>query len=272
MLTKIVWDISPYILQLGGFEIRWYGLLFGLSFVFGYMIMQRIFKNEGIPQEVLDKLSMYMLIGTIAGARLGHCLFYEPSYYLSHPIEMLLPISFKGGFHFPGYQGLASHGAAIGNAIALYLFSRKYKKPFLWVTDRVVIVVALAAFLIRTGNLMNSEIYGVATDLPWGFIFARNGETVAKHPTQLYEGLTYLLIFFGLVWIYIKNGAKSPHGLIFGTFLTGIFGFRFFVEFIKESQVSFEDSMTLNMGQLLSIPIVLIGLFLIFYSFQKKVE
>jgi prolipoprotein diacylglyceryl transferase len=269
MLIKIVWDVSPFIFQIGDFGIRWYSLLFGLSFVFGYLILQKIFQREGIEIEVLDKLSMYMLAGTVIGARLGHCLFYEPDYYLSHPLEMILPVSFQGGFHFTGFQGLASHGAAIGNSIAIYLFSRKYNRKFLWTMDRVVIVVALAAFLIRTGNLMNSEIYGHATTLPWGFVFARNNEHIAKHPTQLYEGLSYLIIFFILLFMYKKYEGKPPLGLLLGTFLTGIFGLRFLVEFIKETQVAFEENMRLNMGQLLSIPIVISGIALIFYSIRK---
>ncbi len=270
MLNKIIWDVSPFLFKIGDFGIRWYSLLFGLSFVLGYLILKKVFEREGVAIELLDKLSVYMLVGTVAGARLGHCLFYEPAYYLSHPLEMLLPVSFQGGFHFTGYQGLASHGAAIGNTLAIYLFSRKYQKPFLWTMDRVVLVVALAAFLIRTGNLMNSEIYGIRTSLPWGFVYTRNHETFAKHPTQLYEGLSYLIIFFVLIYIYLKKGSSITNGLLLGIFLTGIFGVRFLVEFVKEPQVDFENTMLLNMGQILSIPVIIAGIILIFYTRKSK--
>ena len=166
--------------------------------------------------------------------------------------------------------GLASHGAAVGILFAIYLFTRKVKKPYLWVMDRIVIVVALAGFFIRMGNLMNSEIYGVETSLPWGFIFVRWGETVAKHPTQIYEGLAYLLLFVLIYKIYLKHKAKLSHGLVFGIFLVILFISRFLIEFIKEPQVGFEADMALNMGQLLSIPFILLGFYLLYYSRNKS--
>jgi len=261
----IDWNVNPEIFRIGNFAVRWYGLLFASAFFFGYLIMGRFFKREGIPIEVLDKLTIYMAVGTIIGARLGHCLFYEPSYYLSHPVEILM--IWKGG--------LASHGAAIGIIIALYLFSRNTKKPFLWVIDRIVIVTALGGFFIRTGNLMNSEIYGTETSLPWGFVFIRNGEVVPKHPTQIYEALCYLVIFILLYLAYIRKEGKVKSGLLFGLFLILVFTARFFIEFIKEDQVGFESGMALNMGQWLSIPFVLTGIGLIRWSLsqvhQKKV-
>jgi len=259
IINSIVWNVDPEIFRIGSLAVRWYGLLFALGFVFGYIIMGKIFKAEHIPPKVLDTLTTYMVVGTVIGARLGHCLFYEPEYYMKNPI-MILKV-WEGG--------LASHGAAIGILLALYLLSRKIKKPYMWILDRVVIVVALAGLCIRMGNLMNSEIYGTETTLPWGFIFARENETVAKHPTQIYEGLSYLLIFFVLYYIYRKNTKNLKPGLIFGLFLILLFGVRFFIEFIKEPQVGFEANMSLNMGQLLSIPFILVGIVIVFRAMRQ---
>jgi len=255
ILSAIVWDVKPEIFSIGQFAIRWYGLLFASGFVFGYIIMGNIFKKEKIPQKMLDTITTYMIVGTVVGARLGHCLFYEPAYYLADPIKILKV--WEGG--------LASHGAAIGILVALWLFVRKVKKPYLWTLDRIVIVVALAGFFIRMGNLMNSEIYGVETSLPWGFIFVRWNETVPKHPTQIYEGLSYLLIFGIIYWQYLKKGTSLRPGFIFGFFLVTLFVMRFVIEFIKEPQVGFEESMALNMGQMLSIPFILFGIYLLFF-------
>jgi len=260
ILASIHWNINPEIFRVGGFAIRYYGVLWALSFYLGYLIFDRFVKKEGLPDGFLDSLTIYMAIGTILGARLGHCLFYEPAYYLSHPIDILK--IWQGG--------LASHGAAIGIIIALYLFGRKQKVSVLYVLDRIVITVALAGFLIRLGNLMNSEIYGVETSLPWGFIFERNKEIFPKHPTQLYEAFIYLLIFIMLYFTYYKANAKPRQGLLFGLFLTGVFAARFIIEFVKEPQVEFEKGMSLNMGQLLSIPFVLAGIGFITYSYINR--
>ena len=253
ILQFIHWHVSPTIFSLGPVSVRWYGLLFAMSFVVGYFIMLRIFRKENIPEPLLDQLSMYMLIATVVGARLGHVLFYEPESYLAHPLDILK--IWQGG--------LASHGAAIGIIAALLLFARKTRQPFLWVIDRIVIVVALAGFFIRTGNLFNSEIYGNLTQLPWGFIFERAGETLPRHPTQIYEGLCYLGIFFFLLWSYYQKNGKPRPGFLFGFFLVSVFGFRLLVEFIKEPQVNFENSMALNMGQLLSILFIIGGIILL---------
>jgi phosphatidylglycerol:prolipoprotein diacylglycerol transferase len=260
LFAAINWDVNPEIFRIGNFAVRWYGLLFASGFFFGYLIFLRFFKKEGLSVELLDKLTIYMAIGTVVGARLGHCLFYEPEYYLKHPIEILK--IWRGG--------LASHGAAIGILIALWLFVRKYKKPFIWILDRIVVVVALAGALIRIGNLMNSEIYGIETSLPWGFVFIRNLETVPKHPTQIYEALTYFIVFGLLLGIYIRSDAKFRPGTLFGWFLILVFGMRFLIEFIKEDQVDFEAGMSLNMGQLLSIPFVLLGLGILLFYRPKK--
>jgi len=260
ILSSITWNVDPEIFRIGSFAVRWYGLLFALGFVFGYIIMGKIFKWEKIPVKLLDTITTYMVVGTVVGARLGHCLFYEPAYYLSHPLKILMV--WEGG--------LASHGAALGILFAIYLFTKKVNKPFLWVMDRIAIVVALAGFFIRMGNLMNSEIYGIETNLPWGFIFVRWGETVPKHPTQIYEGLAYLLIFLLIFKIYLKQKSKLKHGFIFGIFLILLFSARFLIEFIKEPQVGFEANMVLNMGQILSIPFIFLGIYLLYRSQKLK--
>jgi prolipoprotein diacylglyceryl transferase len=220
-------------------------------------LFTRFFKLEKIPIEVLDRLTIYVAIGTVAGARLGHCLFYEPSYYLQNPLEILKI----------WHGGLASHGAAIGIPTAIYLFAKKERKTFLWGMDRVVIVVALAGFFIRMGNLMNSEIYGNVTDVPWGFIFMRDKQFEPRHPTQIYESLVYLFIFFLLLHLYYKNSGKPREGLLFSIFLILVFTSRFFIEFIKKEQVTFEENMVLNMGQILSIPLIIIGVVLLWKCF-----
>ncbi|HCM58878.1 MAG TPA: prolipoprotein diacylglyceryl transferase [Bacteroidales bacterium] len=259
-LQIIPWNVEPEIFRIGNFAVRWYGLLFASGFVFGYYIMKKIFKNEGFGDATLDRLTVYVAIGTIVGARLGHCLFYEPEYYLARPLEILKI----------WHGGLASHGAAIGILLALWLFVRKERKPFIWAIDRVVIVVALAGALIRLGNLMNSEIYGVETTLPWGFVFLQNGETAPKHPTQIYEALAYLITFGILMRMYWKSLGKLKPGLLFGVFLVLVFGFRFFVEYVKEDQVAFEAGMKLNMGQWLSIPFVIAGIAILVWAYKHK--
>jgi len=261
-LLVIPWDVDPEIFRIGSFAVRWYGLLFASSFLFGYIIMKKIFNNEGLGDAVLDRLTIYMAIGVIAGARLGHCLFYEPEYYLKNPLEILMI----------WHGGLASHGAAIGILTALWLFVRKEKKNYAWVLDRIAIVVALSGFFIRTGNLMNSEIYGVETTLPWGFVFLQNGETAPKHPTQIYEGLSYLLIFVLLFRLYWSKKGGHVQGSLISLAMILIFVARFFIEFLKEDQVAFESGMKLNMGQWLSIPFILAGAVALWLSLKKNVR
>ncbi|MCL6495753.1 MAG: prolipoprotein diacylglyceryl transferase, partial [Ignavibacterium sp.] len=235
-----------------------YGLLFALAFVFGYIILSKVYKKEKKSLEDLEKLSIYVILGTVIGARLGHCLFYDPAYYLTNPIEILKV--WQGG--------LASHGAAIGILTALYLFSKKKKdQNIIWILDRLVIVVALGGALIRLGNLFNSEIIGKAADVPWAFIFVRVDD-IPRHPTQLYESLFYFLSFIILYFIYQKKSVSLKPGFLFGLFLILIFGFRFFIEFLKENQSAFESALPINMGQILSIPFVLLGLYFIFRKKQ----
>ena len=274
MLSLFInWDVSPEIFNLGGISVRYYGLLFALAFIFGYRVEEKMFKSEGIPMPWLDKLWIYVAIATIIGARMGHCIFYDWAYYSQHPLEMVLPVRFAPEFKFTGYQGLASHGAAIGIIIGLWYYSKKIsKKPILWILDRVVIPVALAAFFIRTGNLMNSEIVGLPTDLPWGFRFVNSGldhPEIPRHPAQLYEALFYLFSFFVLMHLYWKTNVKKRMGFLFGSFLILIFSARFIIEFVKEVQEPWEADMILNMGQLLSIPFILTGLFMLWYSGKK---
>ncbi len=352
MITNFVtWNVSPEIFNLGSLSIRWYGLLFALSFMLGYMVLSRIFKKEGLPDKHVDKLTIYLFLGTIIGLRLGHCLFYEPEYYLSNPLEILK--IWKGG--------LASHGAAIGILIALALYVRKMKMRYLWLLDRIVIIVVLVGSFIRIGNLMNSEIIGDKTNASIGFLFVHEVEkslqrdyenliqdvkisqtgsdtvvegrkmkgievvvafdkhkmnkdlipkfinenlifeipnnwdlksnvallkppnivtkekarsfvttfhlhAIPRHPSQIYESLFYFFMFLSMFLYYRKRGKQIKEGFLLGAFLIVLFGFRFIVEFFKEVQVAFEESMKFNMGQWLSIPFILLGLFLVIRS------
>lgn len=271
LLNFIVWDVNPAIFEIAGREIRYYGLFFALSFLISQYIMTYIFKKEGEPEANVESLTMHVIIGTIVGARLGHCFFYDFDYYvLNNPIEIL--------YIWEG--GLASHGGGTGILIALYLYKNKFKYDYLWILDRIVIVIAISAFLIRMGNLMNSEIVGLVTDVPWAFQFVREdcpppnicsiASIPARHPAQLYEGISYLLLFGLMSFLFFKTNFKEYRGKMFGLFVTLMFTFRFFFEFLKENQSAFEDNLTLNMGQNLSIPFVLIGIY--FFVKAKKQE
>jgi phosphatidylglycerol:prolipoprotein diacylglycerol transferase len=366
-LDYIIWNVTPQLIDLGKFEIRYYSLLFAFGFIMGYIILSGIFKRQGLDAELLDRLTIYMVISTIIGARVGHCLFYEFDYYIQHPLEIILPWRGQIGsdFEFTGFQGLASHGAAIGILMGIYLFARKTKCSYLWTMDMVVIVTALAGSFIRIGNLMNSEIYGNPTKSNYGFVFTHDltrlltdkyegtiegvsykktdtaplkgqpgiplqiniefsrkikdenkvrqfgdylltedltrydldnnvflllGDSLnyqverrdkrlylsaqigglPRHPSQLYEATSYLFIFLLLLFIFYKYEKIHRDGFIFGVFLFLVFTARFFIEFLKENQESFEDTMSLNMGQLLSIPLIIIGLTLIIWKWPKK--
>lgn len=260
MIASIVWDLSPEIVE--GFHVRWYGLLFALGFLGAYQVLQTIFKREGHSMETLDGLTFAAFIGTLIGARLGHCLFYEPAYYLSHPLDILKV--WEGG--------LASHGGVIGVLSAFWIYAKRQKLDYWWVLSRAAIVTPITGACIRLGNLANSEIYGFDTDLPWGFIFIHARETVAKHPTQLYEASAYFLLSLGMLWYYFaqsKQGKPAGTFNFIGTFLIGIFGARFLIEFVKYNQVDFESSMFLNMGQMLSIPFIIAGIVAIYVHFKQ---
>jgi phosphatidylglycerol---prolipoprotein diacylglyceryl transferase len=368
-LGYVIWNATPQLLDFGKFEIRYYSLLFALGFVIGYILLLRVFKKQGLSVELLDRLTVYMVISTIIGARLGHCLFYEFDYYIHHPLEIILPWRGTIGkdFEFTGFQGLASHGAAIGILAGIYLFARKTKSSYLWTMDMIVIVTALAGCFIRLGNLMNSEIYGNPTKSNYGFVYTHDltnllttryadviqdvsydkvdtvdlpieqgvpmqiniqfsrrikdeskvrdfGDLILpldltkynfdnnvfmlgtnslnynierkdkrlwlhaqigglpRHPSQVYEAASYLFIFLLLLYIFYAYEKRLRDGFIFGVFLFLVFTARFFIEFLKQNQETFEDTMTLNMGQMLSIPFIVIGLALIVLKWPKKYE
>ncbi len=262
LLNFIHWNPDPEILRIGSFAVRWYGLLFASGFLIGYYIGERMFRSENVSSRWIDSLFFYIIIATVVGARLGHVIFYGWEYYSKHPLEIFMT----------WHGGLASHGGAIGILVALWIHSRLVtRRTMLWSLDRVVVPTALVGAFIRAGNLMNSEIYGIQTSLPWGFIFERNGETLPKHPTQIYEALCYLLSFFLLLWFYRRGDYKNRPGFLMGLFFILIFTARFFIEFIKEDQEAFEAGMLLNMGQLLSIPCILAGIFLVWRAMAKPV-
>lgn len=261
MLSQIIWDVSPVIFTLGPLSVRWYGLAFAVGFIVGYNIVAKMFKHEGAPEKWLGILLAYLMVGTLIGARLGHVFFYEWDYYSQHLGDILK--IWEGG--------LASHGGTIANIIALFLFSWLVsKKPASWTFDKIVVPTAFVAALIRLGNLMNSEIYGGFTELPWGFIFVRDGQTLPAHPTQLYEAMCYLALFGLLMWMYWKKNAEERPWLMTGIFFIGIFLPRFLIEYVKNVQVESEYSMIaqygINMGQMLSIPFILIGIGLVAWA------
>lgn len=296
LLNYITWNLDPVALSLGPVQIRWYGILWALGFLLGYILMGRMYKKEKMPEGALDMLLIYMLVSTVLGARLGHCLFYEPQYYLSHPFEMLK--IWEGG--------LASHGGAIGILIGLWLYVRRFNRStkkakgdkthinYLWILDRIVIPVCLVGSLIRLGNVCNHEIYGTPTSLPWGFVFMRGldqfcgtvesytactswatccppEEWLPCHPTGLYEAFFCWVAMGILLWMYFKrNLADKQPGLMLGTFMVIIFGSRILIEFLKNVQVDFERNMTFDMGQWLSVPFVIAGIVLIVLSFKNK--
>ena len=267
IFNVIHWNIDEELFSIGSFGIRYYSLCWLLAFALSYILMLKVFKREGKTQDQLDQLSIYIFLGTLIGARLGHCLFYEFSYYIQHPLEMILPFQKTAeGWKMTGFQGLASHGAAIGILTSLYLYSRKTNTNFVWIADRLVLVVPLAGAAVRLGNFFNSEIIGkpVESDLPWAVVFERV-DMIPRHPAQLYEAIGYVILFL-ILWSMYQKNVKPRAGLFFGIFLTVLFSIRLFVELFKENQEAFESTMLLNMGQLLSIPFILIGLYLIFRS------
>jgi len=266
----IYWNVDPEIINVFGISLRYYGILFVSGIILCIYILGWIYKRENIPLENLEKLSIYGMIGILAGARLGHCLFYEPSYYLSHPLEMILPITFPpdGGIEFTGFQGLASHGGVLGLLIALYFYSRKTKHSMIDTIDLIAVVIGLSFGFIRLGNFMNSEIIGIQTTKPWAVIFERV-DNVPRHPAQLYEAIAYFIIFGIMMILYKKMRDRLKNGFFFGLAAVLFVTARFLIEFIKEDQVGFEDGMTLNMGQLLSIPFIVTGIGFIIYGLLK---
>lgn len=276
-ILSITWDVSPNIFKIGSWGLRWYGVLFIIGFIFGFWMFSKFYKREGVSLDVLDPILWITLICAMIGARLGHVLFYEPDYFLANPSEIIKI----------WHGGLASHGGAIGVLIAVWWYVKKYGKrggfDYVWILDRLGVVIPFAGMCIRIGNLMNSEIYGYQTSLPWGFIFVRNGETLPCHPTQLYEAFSYLIIgiiLLSIYYIYTKDVTKNKNcqirekapyrGFIFGMFLILLFGARFIIEYVKQPQVEGEIDKVLNNGQILSIPFIVGGIMFIIWSFIAK--
>ncbi|MFN8357958.1 MAG: prolipoprotein diacylglyceryl transferase [Spirosomataceae bacterium] len=267
MLLDITWNVNPEIFSIGTFSVRWYGLLFALGFLVGQQIMTKVYKTEHMPEKDLDSLMLTMVLSTVIGARVGHYVFYEWEGFLADPLHWLVEMI------LPPYSGLASHGATIGILSGLAFYAIRKKQYFLWVVDRIVITVALGGCFIRLGNLMNSEIVGKPADVPWAFRFMRNTEylpVVPRHPAQLYEAITCLILCFLLYGIWKKYKEATPHGLLLGIFLIWIFGLRFLYEFLKENQEGFESTMSFNMGQILSVPAILLGIYFLWFALSKK--
>jgi len=270
IFNNINWNVDPEIINVFGISIRYYGLLFVSGLILCIYILRWIFRRENIPQEFLEKLSIFGVIGIFVGARLGHCLFYEPLYYFAHPLEMILPIQSlpAGGYKFSGYQGLASHGGVLGLLIALYFYSRKTKHSMIDTIDLIAVVAVLEFGFIRLGNFMNSEIIGIPTTKPWSVIFERV-DNVPRHPAQLYEAISYFIIFTIMMILYKKMRDRLKNGFFFGLATVLCCTARFIIEFVKENQVGFEDGMTFNMGQLLSLPYLVVGIGFIIYGLMK---
>ena len=269
LFCSVTWSADPVIFDIGFFSLRWYALMFIVGFYIGSKLMEVYYKHDGVNPEKVYTLFLYCFIGTIIGARLGHCLFYAPGYYLANPIEMLK--TWKGG--------LASHGGTLGVFLAVLVYARRDHRSALWVLDRLGIAVAPVAALIRVGNLFNHEIYGHVTSMPWGFRFIENvgawssgaelKYTEPCHPTQIYEALCYLAVFAVNAYLYYKTDARNRRGLLLGVFFTGVFGSRFLIEYVKNVQVSFEEGMILDMGQILSIPFIVGGIWLIVRAMRR---
>ena len=266
---SFTWDSDGVLFHIGSFPLRYYSLMFIVAFSLGWWVMQRIYQNENISVEKLDPLFIYTVIATLLGARLGHFIFYEPEVFLEDPLSVFLPFEFSPSFRFTGFQGLASHGAAIGIIIAMYLYSKKIlQKPIHWILDRIVIPVALGAIFVRLGNFFNSEIVGKPTNSDYGIIFKRLGETFPRHPAQLYESFGYIIVFLILWQVYWKTNKKDQPWYIFGLFLVLLWTVRFIAEFFKKSQGGFESALgVFTTGQWLSIPFIIAGLY---FMFRKR--
>ena len=271
ILGYVTWKVNPVAFHLGSIEVRWYGIFLAVGFLLAYYTLQQIFKTEHLSQKLLDKISIWTIVWTIIGLRLGHFLFYEPEMFVTHPLQILLPVD--ENWHFIGYQGLASHGGVMGIIGFLIYYCWRHKINFLWILDRLAIAVPIAASFVRIGNLMNHEIVGSITTVPWAFDFIYGGIGVAgtfRHPAQLYESIVYLMVFIGLTVYYFKFAkGKVAAGRTSGITLTVIFTARFIIEFFKEVQVQSEVGHVLNNGQWLSIPLIIMGLSLLIYSFVK---
>lgn len=266
----INWDFNSEIINLFGFPIKYYGLLFASGLLLCMYVLKDIFKTEKLEESAHEALFVYGIIGIFVGARLGHCLFYDFEYYSKNLLEIILPFkkTLNGEYKFIGFAGLASHGGTVGLIISLYLYSKKYKISYLKILDLIAIVAPLGATFIRLANLMNSEMIGNPTTMPWAFVF-KNVDNIPRHPAQLYEAISYILIFITVLSIYKIKKITLGNGFLFGLSITLIFLMRILIEFVKINQVEFEDGMFLNMGQLLSLPFIVIGLFFVLRSFKQ---
>ena len=267
----INWDVDSEIINIGGFPIKYYGLLFAAGLLLSMAILKKIYKTENLNDSAHEALFLYGIIGIFVGARLGHCFFYDFDYYSKNLIEIILPIkkTITGDYKFVGFSGLASHGGTVGLLISLYLYSKKYKIKYLKILDLIAIVAPLGAAFIRLANLMNSEMIGNPTTMPWAFIFKRV-DTIPRHPAQLYEAIAYFIIFLLLFITYKTKNITIGNGFYFGLAITLIFSMRILIEFVKINQVAFEEGMKLNMGQILSIPFILIGLYFTIRNGRNK--
>lgn len=259
-MEYIVWGGDPNIFSIGGVTVRWYGVMFAFAFWIGMQITEKIFKKEGKKVTDVEYLFVYVMVGTIIGARLGHCLFYDPIYYLSNPLKIFAV--WEGG--------LASHGGAIGLITGVYLFCRKYKYDFIWLVDKMVMPSIIAGAFIRIGNFFNSEIVGIPTDQPWGIIFTQI-DMLPRHPTQLYESFSYFILFAITVWIYQKYSDKLKAGLLFGFYLVSVFSVRFMLEFFKLKQANYDNDFGISTGQFLSIPFIILGIYMMFFYKYRDV-
>jgi len=270
-MNYIHWNVDPEILNIFGITLRYYSLLFLIGIFISVTILKEIFVKEGLKKDNVDKLTIYAVVGILLGARLGHCLFYDPIYYISNPLEVFLPIRVvsDGSIIFSGFQGLASHGGVIGIILGMLIYSKKNEQSFLETLDYISIVAPLGGSFIRLGNLMNSEIIGKPTTFPFAFVFERV-DVIPRHPVQLYEAIAYLVIFTIVYMLYKKTNNKPGSGYYFGIAGLLVFLFRFIIEYFKEKQVDFEAGMFLDMGQILSIPFIIISLLFVFRSLKKK--
>lgn len=271
LATGIHWDPNPEIINLFGFPLKYYGLLWGIGLLLATYIVHYQYRDKKIPEKKFEPLFFYCCFGVMIGARLGHCLFYQPEYFLAHPVEMLLPIKFlpDGEWKWTGYAGLASHGGTIGLIIALWLYCRKTKMNYMDVLDMIAVATPIAACCIRLANLMNSEIIGRPTDVPWAFVFERV-DLLPRHPAQLYEAIAYFCFFLVMIFLYRQHSPRIQRGFFFGLCIALIFTFRFFIEFLKENQEEFENGMLLNMGQWLSVPFILLGVYFVVRGLKRK--
>ncbi len=270
-IAFINWNVDPVLFRIGNYELQWYSILLLTGFYVSYLFLNKIFEREGVSKTILHSSGIFIVLGLFIGGRLGHCLFYEPEYYLKYPWHMIIPWrgELGNGAVFVGYRGMAGHGSAIGIVLGLIINALRTKTSILWILDRIAIFAPLVGFFVRIGNLINSEILGKITNVPWGFIFVRGGH-LPRHPVQLYESFAYLFTFIIVYLYYNKRAGKEKPGSLIGLVFIMFFTLRFILEFFKDKQSNVEADMFLNMGQVLSIPFIIIGLIMFFRPVRKS--